>query len=111
VGDACNMGSSSCCQDLAIAWQLDLLARQGWGHARLVFGCMLRGCANAQDREKKRKVKKNEKEKKMKSRLTSSNPHKNTNLYRPCMSCVCVALVWVCREAREGGMAMAAKRG
>ena len=56
VSDACDMGASGhCCQDLIMAWQLDLLARQAWGHVRLVFGCMSRGCANAQDWEKKKK--------------------------------------------------------
>jgi len=100
AGDACNVYSSGCHQDLTMAPQLDLLARQGWGHARLVFGCVSRGCANAQDREKKTK-----------SGLTSLNPHKNADLYRPCVSCVCVASVRACREACEGGMAMAAKRG
>jgi len=49
--------------------------------------------------------------KKTKSRLTSLNPHKNADLYRPCVLCVCVASVRACREACEGGMAMAAKRG
>jgi len=114
AGDACNVGSSGHCQDLVMAWQLDLLARQGWGHARLVFGYVSRGCANAQDWEKKKKSvkkRKKKKKKKKKSRLTGLNPHKNADLYRPHMSCVCVALVRVCREACKGGMAMAAKRG
>src|SRR4029077_15891269 len=75
AGDACNVGSSGRRQDLAMARQLDLLARQRWGHMRLVFGCMSRGCANARDREKKTKVKKTTK-KKAKSGLTGSNPHK-----------------------------------
>jgi len=55
VGDACNVCSSGRRQDLTMAPQLDLLARQGWGCARLVFGCVLRGCTNAQDREKQNK--------------------------------------------------------
>ena len=50
------------------------------------------------------------KKKKMKSGLTSSNPYKNADLYGPRVSCVCVASVRACREACEGGMAMAAKR-
>jgi len=54
VGDACDVCSSGRRQDLTMAPQLDLLARQGWGRARLVFGCMSRGCANAQDWEKKK---------------------------------------------------------
>jgi len=55
-------------RDLVMAWQLDLLARQAWGHVRLVFGCVSRGCANAQDREKKTKSEKN-KTKKQKADL------------------------------------------
>jgi len=100
AGDACDVCSSGCRQDPTMAPQLHLLARQGWGRARLVFGCVSRGCANAQDREKKTK-----------SRLTSLNPHKNADLYRPCVLCVCMASVRACREACKGGMAMAAKRG
>jgi len=42
--------AGSCChQDLAMAPLFCLLARQGWGRARTVFGCMLKGCANVQD--------------------------------------------------------------
>jgi len=93
VSDACNVGASGRCrQDLMMAWQLDLLARQAWGHVRLVFGCMSRGCANAQDWEKKTKVKKTTKKKKVKSGLTGSNPHKNTNFYWSCMCRMCVWL-------------------
>ena len=54
AGDACNVCSSGRHQDLTMALQLDLLARQGWGCARLVFGCVSRGCANTQDWEKKK---------------------------------------------------------
>jgi len=56
ASNACNAGASGHhCQDLMMAWQLDLLARQAWGRARLVFGCVSRGCTNAQDWEKKKK--------------------------------------------------------
>ena len=41
AGDAHNVGAGSCHRDLAMARELDLLARQAWGHARLVFGCVL----------------------------------------------------------------------
>jgi len=101
VGDAHDVGAGGRRrrQDLETAWPLRLLAKREWGHVKTMFRCVSRGCANAQDWEKKTK-----------SRLTGSNPHKNANLYRPCVSCVCVALVRACREAREGGMAMAAKR-
>ena len=54
AGDACDVGASSHCRDLALAQKLDLLARQGWGRTRLVFRCMLRGSANAQDWKKKK---------------------------------------------------------
>jgi len=64
AGDACNVGSSGHCQDLTMAWQLDLLARQGWGRARLVSGCVSRGCTNAQDWEKKKKSETKRKRKK-----------------------------------------------
>ena len=96
-------------RDLVMAWQLDLLARQAWGHARLVFGCMLRVCKCTGLGKKQKSEKK--KNKKTNSRLTGLNPHKNMDLYRPCVSCVCVASVRACREACEGGMAMVAKRG
>jgi len=57
VSDACNVGAGGrCChQDLATVWPLRLLAKQEQGRAKMVFGCMLRGHANAQDWEKKKK--------------------------------------------------------
>ena len=41
MGNACDVGTGCyhhchCCQDLAIVWQLQLLARQGWGCVRMV---------------------------------------------------------------------------
>jgi len=45
-----------------------------------------------------------EKKKKAKRGLMKSNPHKNNDLHRSCMSCVCVTLVGACREARRGGV-------
>jgi len=47
---------------------------------------------------KKQKVKK-----KMKDGLTGSNTHKTTNLHRPYVSCVCVALVGACKEGIQKG--------
>jgi len=64
AGDARDVGAGGRCRDLAMAQQLDLLARQAWGHARLVFGCISRGCANAQDWEKKNESEKNNQKKK-----------------------------------------------
>ena len=51
VGDACDVGAGSRHrrQDLETAWPLRLLAKREWGHAKTVFGCVSRGCANAQD--------------------------------------------------------------
>ena len=77
MSDACNVGAGGRRrrQDLATAWPLQLLAKREWGRAKTVFGCMSRGCANAQDWDKKRKDKrKNEKRKKKekKNGLTAS---------------------------------------
>jgi len=78
-----------------MAWQLDLLARQGWGRMRLVFGCVSRGCANAQDGKKKSKSKK-------KSEKWTHQKHQP--LQASHVSCVCVASVRVHREAHRGGI-------
>ena len=112
VGDARDVGAGSrCCrQHIATALLLQLLAKRARGRARTVFGWVSRGCTNAQHWKKKRKAKKRKEKKKTKSGLTGLNPHKNADLYGPRVSCMCMALVWACREAREGGMAMAAKR-
>jgi len=84
AGDARDVGAGGHRRDLAMAQQLDLLARQAWGRARLVFGCILRGCANAQDQEKKNESEKNnKKKKKSENGLTGLNPHKNTDIHRP----------------------------
>ena len=54
AGDARDVGASGRCRrDLVMAQQLHLLARQGWGRVRLMFGCISRGCAIAQDWKKK----------------------------------------------------------
>ena len=60
----------------------------------MMFGCVSRECANAQNWKKKKK-----------DRLTGSKTHKTTNLHRPHVSCVCVASVGM-REGgvREGGI-------
>jgi len=79
AGDACDVYSSGCYQDLTMAPQLDLLARQGWGHARLVFGCVSRGCANTQDREKKKEKRTHQFE----------PPQKRGPLQALCVVCVC----------------------
>jgi len=92
AGDTCNVGASGCCRDLTLAQKLDLLARQGWGCARLVLRCVSRGSANAQDWKKKNQSEKNNQKKKAKNGLTSSNPHKNTDFHRSCMHRVCVWL-------------------
>ena len=104
AGDGCNMGASGHCRDLMLAQKLELLARQGWGCARLVFRCVSRGSANAWDWKKKNESEKNNQKKKAKNGLTSSNPHKNTNFHRSCMRCVCVASVRVGSEACGGGI-------
>ena len=68
VGDACNVGADGRrhCQDLEMAWPLQLLAKQEWGHVKTMFGCVLKGCTNAQDWEKKKR--KNGKKKKKKKK-------------------------------------------
>jgi len=105
VSNARDVGASSHHrQDLMMAWQLDLLARQAWGHARLVFGCVSRGCANAQDWEKK-KVKKTTKKKKSEKRTHwFKSPQKHQLLLVLHVSYVCVASVRVGREVRGGGI-------
>ena len=96
MGDARDVGASGHHhQDLVMAWQLDLLARQGWGRMRLVFGCVSRGCANTQDGKKKKKSEK-------KSEKQTYQKHQPPQA--SCVSCVCVALVRVRREARRGGV-------
>jgi len=74
VGDAHDVGAGGCHrrQDLAMAWPVQLLAKQERGHVRMVFGCVSRGCTNAQDWEKRKEKKKKEKEKKKKHGLTES---------------------------------------
>ena len=62
-----------------------------WVHVERVHKCTGLG-------EKKTKVKKTTKKKEAKSRLTGSNPHKNTNFYWSCMCCVCGF-----SEGRQGG--------
>jgi len=70
VGDAHNVGAGGChCrQDLETAWPLWLLAKREQGCVKMMFGYVLRGCANAQDWEKRKekmeKKKKKRKEKK-----------------------------------------------
>ena len=83
-----------------MAWQLDLLARQAWGHARLVFGCVLRGCANVQDWEKKKTKKK--KTKKQTHWFKSLQKHQLLLVLH--VSYVYMALVRVGREAHGGGI-------
>ena len=57
VGDARDVGAGGRrrCQDLATAWSLRLLAKRERGRVKTVFGCVLRGCANAEDWEKEKK--------------------------------------------------------
>jgi len=70
--------------------QLDLLARQAWGRTRLVFGCVSRGCANAQDREKKKKkVKKTTKKKQKVDSLVQIPTKTPTSTGLACVVCVC----------------------
>ena len=87
-----------------MAWQLDLLARQAWGRVRLVFGCVSRGCANAQDWEKKMKVKKTTKKKSEKWTHWFKSPQKYQLLPVLHVSYVCVALVRAGREVCGGGI-------
>ena len=47
-----------------MVWPLWLLAKQEQGHVKTIFGYVLRGCANAQDWEKR----KEKTEKKMKNK-------------------------------------------
>jgi len=63
VGDAHDVGAGGCChrQDLATVWPVRLLAKREWGRVRTVFGCMLRGCTDAQDWEKRKEKTKKEK--------------------------------------------------
>ena len=69
VGDAHDVdtGGHCHCQDLEMAWPLRLLAKREQGRVKTMFGCVLRGCTNAQDWEKRKekteKKMKNEKEK------------------------------------------------
>jgi len=69
---------------------LQLLAKRAQGHARMVFGWVLRGCTNAQHWKKKRKAD-----------LPVRTPTKTPT---STVSCICMALVWICREVREGGI-------
>jgi len=61
VGNARDVGAGSLHrrQDLETAWPLWLLAKREWGHVKTMFRCVSRGCANAQDWEKRNE--KNEK--------------------------------------------------
>jgi len=70
VGDARDVGAGCCrChQDLATAWLV--LAKQGRGRVRTVFGCVSRECTNAHNWEKKKRTKKNEKRKEKKENQT-----------------------------------------
>jgi len=86
IGRWCTWGHH-CCRDLAMALLFCLLARQGWGHARKVFGCMSKGCANAQDWKKKKSNKNENENEKMKNRLTHTKMPSSTGL-------VCVVCVW-----------------
>ena len=77
VSDTCNVGAGRRRrrQDVATAWPLRLLAKRERGCAKTVFGCVSRGCANAQDWEKKRKDKRKKEKrerKKKKNGLTVS---------------------------------------
>ena len=75
VGDARDVGAASRGrhQDLVTASLPWLLAKRERGHARIVFGCVLRVCTNAQDwEEKKKKKRKTKKEKKKRKRKTDS---------------------------------------
>ena len=104
AGDACDVGAGGRRQDLAMVRQLDLLARQAWGHARLASGCVAGGCANAQDRKKKESEKNNQK-KKAKTDSPVQTPTKTpTSTGLACVVCVCVASVRAGREARGGGV-------
>ena len=75
VGDARDVGAAGHRrrrQVLVTAWLLRYLAKREWGRARMVFGCVLRECANAQDWEKKNEKNKNEKRERKKKRKTDS---------------------------------------
>ena len=64
----CGAGGRRRRQDLATAWPLRLLAKRERGRTKTVFGCVSKGCTNAQDWEKKTKSeKKKEKEKEKKN--------------------------------------------
>jgi len=51
-----------------MAQLLQLLAKQRQGHVRMVFECVLRGCANAQGWEKRKETQKKEKQKEKKKK-------------------------------------------
>ena len=94
AGDGCDVGASGHRrQDLGVAWHFHLLARRGWGHVRLMFGCVSRECANAQNWKKKRKAKKKRKTGSLFQ--TPTKPPTSTGL----MCRVCAWLRW--GRARE----------
>jgi len=76
VGDAHNVGAGGLChcQDLEMVWLLWLLAKREWGRVKTMFRCVLRGCANAQDWEKRKEKKKKKKQKK-KEKGKKKNAH------------------------------------
>ena len=73
---------------------------------RLMFGCMLRGCAIAQDWKKNQKAKKMKSEKKKMKKQTYwfKPPEKHQPPQASCVSCVCMALVGARREVHKGGV-------
>ena len=75
VGDAHDVGAGGChCrQDLETVWPLWLLAKREQGRVKMMFGCVLRGCANAQDWEKRKE--KMEKTKNKKEKGKKRNAH------------------------------------
>jgi len=69
VGDAHDVGAGGhYCQDLEMAWPLQLLAKQEQGCVKTMFGCVLRGCTNAQDWEKRKEKTEKKKEKQKRER-------------------------------------------
>jgi len=68
-------------QDLETAWPLRLLAKQEWGHVKTMFGCVLKGCTNAQDWEKKKRKNGKKKNKKQKRERKKKKHGPTISLY------------------------------
>ena len=64
-------------QDLEMAWLLWLLAKREQGCVKMMFGCVLRGCANAQDWEKRKQKMEKKKTKKQKKKQKTKNKKEN----------------------------------